>query len=238
MKNFEKIAVMKKKNVNRRKDELHPDSLKDKQRYLHKTQGESNHLAFDWMRVLLIDNLDEQATSQSLATGTTGMEVPLDTVTVNNEASDSARSKPYPSISKIQSGQECVFVKGKCDDIAEDKKTKRFRAKPPKPYPVLGSEAYQLGTENGSARPDFHNEFHLYATGKLPLKFLYLIWGKNLGTYFKKLLFDIICCYKLYGRNPFKKALQTMMKSLNINPSLLPEKLLEKDLDALAALAV
>jgi|GEM_PF-5968350 len=160
-------------------------------------QSESDHLTLDWMRVLLPGKLQKETSTERPEDGINGMAVKSrrhcnmpddsDTMTTKNVASDSARSIPYASGDSIQWDQVGILTKGKCIVIAPSENI--FGSQESKPYPVPGSKVFPgKDSAHEKGRPDFQKAFALYCTGGLQLNFLYLLWGRNLGTFFNKIL--------------------------------------------------
>ncbi|UAY55249.1 hypothetical protein [Arachidicoccus terrestris] len=213
----------------------------------HLTQCENKYLPFDWMRVILLDKLQKEASAERLEDGTFKMETIVDggsdiirkpdTIIAESSEPDNPRSIPYMSGNCTgQHRQVGVFTKSKCAVI--DPTENNFVSREPKPYPVSGSEVVlRKVPDRAKACPDFQNEFAQYAAGKLPLNFLYLFWGKNLGSFFKQTLFDILSYYRSFGAVIFKRAINAMLVSLKAPKNGLSGDLINKDMHVLAKLS-
>lgn len=213
----------------------------------HLTQCESKYLPFDWMQVILLDKLQKEAFAERLEDETFKMGTIVegcsdiirkpDTNTTVSSWPNSRQSIPYTSDNCAgQHRQVGVFTKSKCAGIEPTENN--FVSREPKPYPVSGSGvALRKVPDCAKACPDFQKEFTQYRAGKLPLNFLYLFWGKNLGSFFKQTLFDILSYYRSFGAVIFKKAINAMLVSLKVPKNGLSGDLINKDMHVLAELS-
>lgn len=212
----------------------------------HLTRRENKYLPFDWMQVILLDKLQKEALAERLEDETFKMGAIVDgcsdiirkpdTNTTESSGPDSPHSIPYTSGNcSGQHRQVGVFTKSKCAGVHAIENN--FVSREPKPYPVSGSGvALRKVPDCAKPCPDFQNEFAQYTTGKLPLNFLYLFWGRNLGRFFKQTLFDILSYYRSFGAVIFKRAINAMLVSLKVPKNGLSGDLINKDMHVLAEL--
>lgn len=239
---------MKQDNYMEKRDVCLPATIEEWNRDMdHLTQCEDNYLPFVWMQTILLDKLQKEAAAERLEEETIGTETLAsgwsnvtgkpDTINSRDEVSNSCRSIPYASVNGAsQDRQAGVITKSPCAAVALTEI--HFVTPEPKPYPVSDSEVVLRKVPDcANACPDFQNEFAQYTTGKLPLNFLYLFWGRNLGRFFKQTLFDILSYYRSFGAVIFKRAINAMLVSLKVPKNGLSGDLINKDMHVLAELS-